>query len=91
MQNQILWRVSPPVILGLLSICLKRRFFVIKAEAILIKPSNNVVTVVNGAAAGQEIHHYKNSELLSVVTTEEIPPFHKIAVASLKKGAHVTK
>lgn len=62
-----------------------------KAEAIMLKSTDNVVTVVNGATKGAEVHYFKGSELLSVVTTEEIPPCHKIAIAHMNKGAHVIK
>ena len=50
-----------------------------KAEAIMVTPKDNVVTVVHGA------------ELCSVITTEDIPPCHKIAVAPIAKGAHIIK
>ena len=62
-----------------------------KAEAIMLNPKDNVVTVVNGASAGQTVHYFKGSELCSVTTTEQIPPCHKIAVAPIAKGAHVIK
>ena len=50
-----------------------------KAEAIMVTPKDNVVTVVHGA------------KLCSVITTEDIPPCHKIAVAPIAKGAHIIK
>ena len=51
-----------------------------KAEAIMVTPKDNVVTVVHGAKAGEEVHYFKGAELCSVITTEDIPPCHKIAV-----------
>lgn len=62
-----------------------------KAEAIMLNPEDNVITVVNGASSGQEIHYFKGSELCSVITTQQIPPCHKIAVAPIAQGAHVIK
>lgn len=62
-----------------------------KAEAIMVTPKDNVVTVVNGAKAGQEVHYFKGTELCSVITTEDIPACHKIAVAPIAKGEHVIK
>ena len=62
-----------------------------KAEAIMVTPKDNVVTVVHGVKAGEEVHYFKCAELCSVITTEDIPPFHKIAVAPIAKGAHIIK
>ena len=62
-----------------------------KAEAIMVTPKDNVVTVVHGAKAGEEVHYFKGAELCSVITTEDIPPCHKIAVAPIAKGAHIIK
>ena len=44
-----------------------------KAEAIMVTPKDNVVTVVHGAKAGEEVHYFKGAELCSVITTEDIP------------------
>ncbi len=60
-----------------------------KAEAIMVTPKDNVVTVVHGAKAGEEVHYFKGAELCSVITTEDIPPCHKIAVAPLQR-AHIS-
>ena len=40
---------------------------------------------------GEEVHYFKGAELCSVITTEDIPPCHKIAVAPIAKGAHIIK
>lgn len=48
-----------------------------KAEAIMVTPKDNVVTVVHGAKAGEEVHYFKGAELCSVITTEDIPPATK--------------
>ena len=42
-----------------------------KAEAIMVTPKDNVVTVVHGAKAGEEVHYFKGAELCSVIPTEE--------------------
>ena len=39
-----------------------------KAEAIMVTPKDNVVTVVHGAKAGEEVHYFKGAELCSVIT-----------------------
>ena len=44
-----------------------------KAEAIMVTPKDNVVTVVHGAKAGEEVHYFKGAELCSVITTEDPP------------------
>ena len=62
-----------------------------KADAIMLNVTDNVVTVVNGATAGQEVHYFKGNEMCSVTTVEEIPPCHKIAIAPIKVGEHVIK
>lgn len=62
-----------------------------KADAIMLHADDNVITVVNGAAAGQEVHYFKGPELCSVTTTEEIPPCHKIAIAAIAQGEHIIK
>ncbi len=49
-----------------------------KAEAIMVTPKDNVVTVVHGAKAGEEVHYFKGAELCSVITTEDIPPATKL-------------
>ena len=54
-----------------------------KAEAIMVTPKDNDVTVVHGAKAGEEVHYFKGAELCSVITTEDIPPCHKLAVAPI--------
>lgn len=62
-----------------------------KADAILLNSKDNVITVVNGVKAGQEIHFFKNDALCAVTTTEDIPPCHKIAISPIAKGEHVVK
>ncbi|WP_409968467.1 UxaA family hydrolase [Bengtsoniella intestinalis] len=62
-----------------------------KAEAIMLKPTDNVVTVVGGAAANATIHYFKNGELCRIVTCEEIPPCHKIAIVAIGQGERIIK
>lgn len=62
-----------------------------KADAILLNANDNVVTTVNGASKGAEVSYYSGKELLSIGTTSEIPPCHKIALAPIHKGDKVIK
>lgn len=62
-----------------------------KAEAIMLNPKDNVITVVGGAKSGQSVHYFKECNLCAVTTVEEIPPCHKIAIAPIAKGQHVIK
>ena len=63
----------------------------VKAEAIMLKPTDNVVTVVEGAAKGSIIHYYNGGELMELELTEDIPPCHKAALCDIKKGEHIIK
>lgn len=62
-----------------------------KADAILLNAKDNVVTVVNGAKAGQEIFYFKGRDLCKVKTIEEVPPCHKIAILPIAKGERIIK
>lgn len=62
-----------------------------KAEAVLISPKDNVVTVISGAAPGQRIHYYEKAVLWSVTAEEIIPPYHKMAIKEIPAGGHAVK
>lgn len=62
-----------------------------KADAILLNANDNVVTTVNGACKGAKVSYYSGKELLSIDTTSEIPPCHKIALTLINKGDKVIK
>lgn len=60
-------------------------------NAIMLRPVDNVVTVVADVAKGDTITYLKDGEKCSVTALEDMPAFHKIAVADLKKGDHIIK
>ena len=60
-------------------------------NAILIHNDDNVVTVTESLQAGSVAMYQKNEEVLEIVTLEEIPKFHKIAVADIEKTKSVYK
>lgn len=62
-----------------------------KANAILIKPRDNVLTVVEGAKKGDEIRYFNDGALQTMTAGEDIPPCHKIARVPIKNGEHVVK
>ena len=60
-------------------------------NAILIHNDDNVVTVTESLQAGSVAMYQKNEEVVEIVTLEEIPKFHKIAVADIEKTKPVYK
>ena len=60
-------------------------------NAILIHNDDNVVTVTESLQAGSVAMYQKNEEVVKIVTLEEIPKFHKIAVADIEKTKPVYK
>ena len=60
-------------------------------NAILIHNDDNVVTVTESLQAGSVARYQKNEEVVKIVTLEEIPKFHKIAVADIEKTKPVYK
>ena len=62
-----------------------------KVRAIVMKPADNVGTVVEAAAPGCEIAVDLGGEKLVVTTTEPIPFAHKFALRAIRRGEPVTK
>jgi len=60
-------------------------------NAIMLRPIDNVVTVVADVVKGDTITYLKDGEQCTVTALEDIPAFHKIAVADIKEGEHVIK
>jgi altronate dehydratase small subunit len=60
-------------------------------NAILIHNDDNVVTVTESLQTGSVARYQKDEEVVEIVTLEEIPKFHKIAVADIDKTKPVYK
>ena len=60
-------------------------------NAILIHKDDNVITVTESLQAGSIARYQKDAEVVEVVTQEEIPKFHKIAVEDIGKAKPVYK
>ncbi len=53
-------------------------------NAILIHPDDNVVTVTESLHKGDAAQYEKNGGVVSIIVKDEIPKYHKIALADLK-------
>lgn len=62
-----------------------------KAEAIMVTPKDNVVTVVHGAKGRGGGPLLQGRRTLLCHHHGGHPPCHKIAVAPIAKGAHIIK
>lgn len=60
-------------------------------NAILIHEDDNVVTVTAAVNKGSAVAFQKGNDLIELNVTDDIPVFHKIAVAEIKAGAPVFK
>ena len=62
-----------------------------KVNALMMDPSDNVVTCVVDIPAGAEVCFRRGDELLSLIAEEPIPYCHKIALEDIPEGGHVMK
>lgn len=60
-------------------------------NALMMDPSDNVVTCVKDIAAGEEVVYQKAGELCRLTAEEAIPNCHKIALTDIAEGADVLK
>lgn len=60
-------------------------------NALMMDPSDNVVTCVKDIAAGKEVVYQKAGELCRLTAEETIPNCHKIALTDIAEGADVLK
>ena len=60
-------------------------------NALLMDPSDNVVTCVDEVAAGQPVVYRKGDTVLTLTAREDIPYCHKIALADIPGGGEVIK
>ncbi len=60
-------------------------------NALMMDPSDNVVTCVREVKAGEEVVYRCGEEILNLTAREDIPYCHKIALCDLAEGADVHK
>ena len=60
-------------------------------NALLMDPTDNVVTCVNEVSAGQQVVYRKGEEILTLTALEDIPYCHKIALTDIPEGGEVIK
>lgn len=60
-------------------------------NALMMDPSDNVVTCVKDIAAGEEVVYQKAGELCRMIAEEAIPNCHKIALTDIAEDADVLK
>ncbi len=60
-------------------------------NAVMLKPIDKVVTVVDDVKKGDTVVYKKEEVDCQVVAVEDIPAFHKISVVDLEKGEEVIK
>ena len=60
-------------------------------NAILIHADDNVVTTTESVQAGGVVRYQKGEEVVELITREEIPKFHKIAIVDIQKSKPVYK
>ena len=60
-------------------------------NAIIITPNDDVVTVIQPISVGGVVTFSVDGQEQSVVATQDIPTYHKIAIKAVKKGTSVIK
>lgn len=60
-------------------------------NAVMLRPIDNVVTVVDDVKAGDTVRYEMEGKSMEVVAKEDIPAFHKISVRPIKNGEHIIK
>ena len=60
-------------------------------NALLMDPSDNVVTCVNEVSAGQPVMYRKGDATLTLTALEDIPYCRKIALVDIPEGGEVIK
>lgn len=60
-------------------------------NALMMDPTDNVVTCVVDVPAGTAVVYRRGSEVLSIVAEEAIPYCHKIALEDIREGQDVVK
>ncbi len=60
-------------------------------NAILIHNDDNVVTTTESLQTGSVARYQKDEDVVEIISREEIPKFHKIAVVDIQKSKPVYK
>lgn len=60
-------------------------------NALLMDPTDNVVTCVSEVYAGQQVVYRRGPELVTLTALEDIPYCHKVALVDIPKGGEVIK
>ncbi len=61
------------------------------ADAIRLRPEDNVATVLRPVAAGESIHVRCGAEVTTLVAADPIPMCHKVSVVPITEGQPVIK
>lgn len=71
---------------------IRRRFMMDeKINAILIHTNDNVITATESLQPGSVARYQSDREIVEITVTEEIPKFHKIALADIQESDPVYK
>ena len=71
---------------------IRRRLMMDKTiNAILIHSDDNVITTTESLQTGSVARYQSGREIAEITVTEEIPKFHKIALADIQESAPVYK
>jgi altronate dehydratase len=60
-------------------------------NGILINDADNVITLTTSIKKGETVGYQKGGEIIEINVVEDIPVFHKVAIADIKKNAQVYK
>ena len=60
-------------------------------NALMMDPTDNVVTCVTDVPAGAAVNYRRGNEVLTLLAEENIPYCHKIALVDIPEGADVVK
>lgn len=58
-------------------------------KAVIIKPNDTVITVIEGIQCGDSISYNGCTE--PVVAVQDIPIYHKVAISEVRQGEYVLK
>ncbi len=62
-----------------------------KINALLMDPSDNVVTCMADVAAGTQVVWRRGEQVLTLTALEDIPYCHKVALRDIPQGGEVIK
>ena len=62
-----------------------------KPNAILLDPSDNVVTVTAPVSCGDPVIFSRDRQIAEIIAAEAVPVFHKMAICDLSAGTAVIK